>query len=221
MALLLCGLMPAGSAWAQAQAGVQQTAATQGQPDDSPKSSGDPTEPQPGSNSDFTDNGANTHGSYDSTRDGSPSGNGNGDGKATGRPCAGCVGKADNKNPPGQQPDGTDGNAGYECDRNSGVGKTNPAHTGCKAGETPPPEEPPGEEPPGEQPPGSGGGPGEQPGDTPGSGSGGASAPESQQGSALPDTGATSVLLPLAAALVAAGVGLTLLARRRSGKVGH
>jgi hypothetical protein len=57
--------------------------------------------------------------------------NGNGDGAATGKPCAGCVGAADNKNPPGQFPDGSDANNGYECDGNSGIGKTNPAHTGC------------------------------------------------------------------------------------------
>jgi hypothetical protein len=70
---------------------------------------------------------------YDSTCDGSPSQNGNGIGNATGRPCAGCVGAADNKNPRGQFPDGTDPNNGYECDGNNGVGKTNPAHTGCDA----------------------------------------------------------------------------------------
>jgi hypothetical protein len=61
-----------------------------------------------------------------------PSDNGNGDGNATGRPGQGTVGNADAKNPPGQvtkyaeSPD-----AGYECDDNSGVGKGNPAHTGC------------------------------------------------------------------------------------------
>ena len=70
-------------------------------------------------------------GAYHSTCDGSPSMNGNGNGAATGKPCAGCVGAADNKNPPGQAPDGTDANNGYECDGNNGVGKTNPAHTGC------------------------------------------------------------------------------------------
>ena len=58
-------------------------------------------------------------------------GNGKGDGTAAGKPCAGCVGNADDKNPPGQAPGGSDGNAGYECDRNQGVGKENPAHTGC------------------------------------------------------------------------------------------
>ena len=62
--------------------------------------------------------------------------NGNGGGKATGKPCAGCVGKADNKNPKGQMPGGSDHNNGYECDGNNGIGKTNPAHTGCKP--TPP-----------------------------------------------------------------------------------
>jgi len=69
---------------------------------------------------------------YDSTCDGSPSENGNGDGNATGKPCAGCVGAADNKNPKGQMPDGSDHNNGYECDGNQGIGKTNPAHTGCE-----------------------------------------------------------------------------------------
>ena len=70
---------------------------------------------------------------YDSTCDGSPSENGKGEGNATGKPCAGCVGAADNKNPPGQMPNGSDPNSGYECDANQGVGKTNPAHTGCDA----------------------------------------------------------------------------------------
>lgn len=92
------------------------------------------TSPQPKSNADTNPGGANNGGdcgAYCSTRDGSPSENGKGEGEANGKPCAGCVGKADNKNPPGQQPDGTDHNAGYECDRNQGIGKTNPAHTGC------------------------------------------------------------------------------------------
>src|SRR5215468_6078804 len=70
------------------------------------------TDPQPASNADFTGHGANEHGPYDSTRDGSPSGNGNGDGNAIGKPCAACVGKADNKNPHGQMPGGEDANAG-------------------------------------------------------------------------------------------------------------
>ena len=70
---------------------------------------------------------------YDSTCDGSPSENGKGEGNATGKPCAGCVGAADNKNPKGQMPNGSDANNGYECDGNQGVGKTNPAHTGCDA----------------------------------------------------------------------------------------
>ena len=92
------------------------------------------TSPQPKSNADMNKGGANNGGdcgAYCSTRDGSASGNGVGDGNATGKPCAGCVGKADNKNPKGQAPNGSDHNAGYECDRNNGIGKTNPAHTGC------------------------------------------------------------------------------------------
>src|SRR3954452_24959791 len=107
--------------------------------------SGDPSQPQPVSNADQNSGGANGKcpgGPYCSTRDGSPSGNGNGGGKATGKPCAGCVGKADNKNPKGQYPNGSDHNAGYECDRNHGIGRTNPAHTGCKTPSTtqnPPP----------------------------------------------------------------------------------
>lgn len=98
------------------------------------------TSPQPASKADFSGNGANQHGSYDSTRDGSPSGNGNGGGEAKGKPCAGCVGKADNKNPRGQHPDGSDHNKGYECDGNHGIGRSNPAHTGCRmaSASTPP-----------------------------------------------------------------------------------
>ncbi|HVF75901.1 MAG TPA: hypothetical protein VM938_12715 [Acidimicrobiales bacterium] len=81
--------------------------------------------------------GANRRGAYDETCDGSPSGNGNGTGAAKGKPCAGCVGNADDKNPPGQKPNGSDRNAGYECDRNRGVGRTNPAHTGCRTTSSP------------------------------------------------------------------------------------
>lgn len=81
-----------------------------------------------------TGHGANQGGPYDNTCDGSAARNGNGGGQATGRPCAGCVGNADDKNPPGQYPDGSDHNAGYECDRNRGIGRTNPAHTGCQGG---------------------------------------------------------------------------------------
>ena len=78
-------------------------------------------------------NGANTDcGAYCPSGVGLPSGNGNGDGNATGQPCAGCVGNADGKNPPGQYKDGSDPNNGYECDGNNGIGKTNPAHSGCQ-----------------------------------------------------------------------------------------
>jgi hypothetical protein len=104
--------------------------------------SGPLTKPQPLSKGDKNGTGANPGEScshaYCSTRDGSASQNGKGDGAATGKPCAGCVGKADNKNPKGQAPNGTDRNAGYECDRNQGVGQTNPAHTGCSPAATSP-----------------------------------------------------------------------------------
>ena len=115
------------------QASSHQTSGTAG-------TSRDVHSPQPRSNADDNGGGANHTGPYDSTRDGSPSGNGNGKGKATGKPCAGCVGKADNKNPKGQYPNGSDHNAGYECDRNHGIGRTNPAHTGCRTQTTPPEE---------------------------------------------------------------------------------
>lgn len=73
---------------------------------------------------------------YDSTCDGSPALNG---GKVHKNHCAGCVGAADNMNPSGQMPDGSDHNNGYECDGNNGVGKTNPAHSGCLLPPPPPP----------------------------------------------------------------------------------
>jgi hypothetical protein len=104
-------------------------------------SNGPLNKPQTLSKADLNSGGANGQcpgGPYCSTRNGSPSLNGNGKGKATGKPCAGCVGKADNKNPQGQMPNGTDHNAGYECDRNHGIGRTNPAHTGCIPTVTPP-----------------------------------------------------------------------------------
>jgi len=97
--------------------------------------SGDTDDAQPLSTADENEGGANggcPEGEYCSTRDGSASENGAGDGEATGKPCAGCVGKADNKNPQGQMPNADeDGNRGYECDDNQGVGQGNPAHTGC------------------------------------------------------------------------------------------
>jgi hypothetical protein len=76
--------------------------------------------------------GANYDGPYESVCPSGPSLNGNGKGAAVGKPCAGCVGNADDKQPKGQLPGGNDHNAGYECDRNHGIGRTNPAHTnGC------------------------------------------------------------------------------------------
>jgi hypothetical protein len=70
-------------------------------------------------------------GPYDPSGCGLPSGNGVSTNNNSSKPCAGCVGNADAKNPPGQYPNGSDPNAGYECDRNQGVGQSNPAHTGC------------------------------------------------------------------------------------------
>ena len=78
-----------------------------------------------------TANGQCPGGPYCATSVGSPSLNGNGNGNAVGKPAAGTVGKADNKNPQGQMPNGSGLNAGYECDTNHGIGRTNPAHTGC------------------------------------------------------------------------------------------
>jgi hypothetical protein len=96
---------------------------------------GDLTSPQPISKADANTGGANGQcpgGPYCSTRDGSASANGNGGGSAVGEPCAGCVGKADNKNPKGQMPNASDANAGYECDTNHGIARGNPAHTACQ-----------------------------------------------------------------------------------------
>ena len=121
-----------------ADAGAQRSGRAEAERGSSRGSAGDTTSPQPPSRADQNTGGANgdcvgsaERGAYCSTRDGSPSGNGNGNGEAAGKPCAGCVGKADNKNPPGPAPGGSDRNAGYECDRNHGIGRTNPAHTGC------------------------------------------------------------------------------------------
>lgn len=80
------------------------------------------------------DGGSPTHGStgtnpYQSNC-GGPSLNGNGTGGH--KPCAGCVGNADDKNPKGQAPGPNDHNKGYECDGNNGIAKGNPAHTVCK-----------------------------------------------------------------------------------------
>ena len=180
------------------------------------------TSPQPASNADFTGHGANTHGPYDSTRDGSPSGNGNGTGNAIGKPCAGCVGKADNKNPPGQLPGGSDANAGYECDRNHGVGRTNPAHTGCRPDSPPPPPD----TCPSGNPPVNGQCDGDNPGgDNPGGGTPGGGQPPQAQPGAVPAsaagedlafTGAAVLpLLGLAAMTIVAGAVLMLASRRR------
>ena len=81
-------------------------------------------------------NGANVSGPYDPYGVGDPSGNGSDNGDANGKPCAGCVGNADSKNPPGQQPGPNDDNNGYECDGNSGIAQGNPAHSFCRPATT-------------------------------------------------------------------------------------
>ena len=63
---------------------------------------------------------------------------GNGGGNSNTPNGAGTRGAADGKYPPGQEPGGGDDNNGYECDGNNGVGKTNPAHTGCESSYPPP-----------------------------------------------------------------------------------
>src|SRR4051794_10170299 len=105
------------NAGAQGQAHSQAEVHSQGEGDHSTGNagtSGDYSQPQPLSNADQNSGGANGQcpgGPYCSTRDGSPSGNGNQvEGQHTGEPCAGCVGKADNKNPKGQMPNGSDNN---------------------------------------------------------------------------------------------------------------
>jgi hypothetical protein len=52
--------------------------------------------------------------------------------QAHGQPCPGCVGNADDRDPPGQSSDGSDHDAGHECDRNQGIGQGNPAHSRCR-----------------------------------------------------------------------------------------
>ena len=121
-------------AWGLGQSRIQVPAASHAE--GNAGTSGNVHQPQPYSNADLNGHGANpgavtNPNVYRSTRNGSPSLNGNGNGQANGKPCAGCVGRADNKNPPGQQPGRSGHNAGYECDRNRGIGQTNPAHTGC------------------------------------------------------------------------------------------
>lgn len=174
------------------------------------QSTQDTSVPQPPSNADFSGNGANVHGPYDSTRDGSPSLNGNGGGEAVGKPCAGCVGKADNKNPPGQLPGGSDANKGYECDANHGVGRTNPAHTGCKPGETTTPSTPPSTPPPSTKT--------ETPPPPPGGGAPQAPAPQVATAAAADELAFTGFdVLPLGLgglALVGAGGAAVLMTRR-------
>ena len=199
--------------------------ATQGASDHSAGTAatvGDPTKPQPESRADRNDGGANAYdcvtdpGPYCSTRDGSPSANGEGQGGAIGRPAAGTVGKADNKNPPGQEPGPGDANAGYECDTNKGIAKGNPAHTVSMAAPPPPPPPPPPQTPPPPPPPpppegppvGGPGGPPPPGGEVP--------PPEAGVPTGLPPTGAPALLLPTAAGIAALMGGIALLRRPRA-----
>src|SRR5437763_15761939 len=89
-------------------------------------------------------NGQCPGGPYCASSTGAASANGSGGGASAngsststnGEPCAGCVGSADNKNPPGPMPSAAHTNAGYECDSNNGIAQGNPAHTGCTSGST-------------------------------------------------------------------------------------
>jgi hypothetical protein len=142
LSLGVAGAMAAAGGNGSNSGGGSQAIATPGAGSQSTATSGPGNSSQgcDGTHHSDTGHGANQGGPYDNTCDGSPSGNGNGNGQATGKPCAGCVGNADDKNPKGQMPNGSDHNAGYECDRNHGIGRTNPAHTGCKTTTvTPPP----------------------------------------------------------------------------------
>ncbi len=120
--------------------GTASAAPTQEKGSQGKSSSSQTCDGSPNSN---TGHGANQSGPYNNTCPrNADSANGNGGGGANGRPCAGCVGNADDKNPPGQQPGPQDHNNGYECDGNHGIAKGNPAHTSC--GSTTPPPPPPG-----------------------------------------------------------------------------
>ncbi|MFZ5869625.1 MAG: LPXTG cell wall anchor domain-containing protein [Actinomycetota bacterium] len=178
LAVLLWAAAPAmagGNGKADAPGQQKKAAAEQSQGDSNGGKdkvvSGESGQPQPPSNADMNPGGANNGGDCDpycSTRDGTPSGNGQGKNGIE----AGSKGRADNKTPPGQQPGPEDRNNGYECDGNNGIAKGNPAHTGCTTsggGENPPPPPGGGENPPPPPPPGGGENPppppgGEQPG---------------------------------------------------------
>ncbi|MFN2610822.1 MAG: hypothetical protein ABR507_08135 [Actinomycetota bacterium] len=110
----------------------QTSASSSSDHSDTTKCNGDP------SGNSGTGSGANSTpaGPYTNTCPDGQSGNGNGGGISTGKPCAGCVGNADDKNPPGQYPGPSDHNNGYECDGNHGIARTNPAHTGCSSPST-------------------------------------------------------------------------------------
>src|SRR3954447_16250924 len=106
LALALLASAPAAYAASHSTASSHKTQGTSG-------TSGSTSQPQPQSNADKNSGGANGQcpgGPYCSTRNGSPSGNGNGGGKATGKPCAGCGRKGADKKPPGAKTNSHDHN---------------------------------------------------------------------------------------------------------------
>lgn len=130
---------------------AEKSAATQAKSDSSARADGSAKSDQTasqgstnhscdGSHHSDTGHGANTDGPtnpYHNTCDEDvASANGKGGGAAKGRPAAGTVGNADDKNPRGQAPGPQDRNNGYECDGNQGIAKGNPAHTGCTSAPT-------------------------------------------------------------------------------------
>ena len=116
----------------------------------------------------------------------------------------GLRGEGRQQEPAGSVPDGSDPNAGYECDTNNGIGETNPAHTGCVS--TPPTPVTP---PVVVTPPGALVTPVSLP-----------SIPSvslpAAAGGALPVTGGDVLILVLVAlGAIAVGVGMTVIARHR------
>ena len=128
--------LAAGSGGGSGQTKKDQSAAGKnGQPD--PEPTEDTEQASRGNTSCENNAGKGSGGEYDSTCDGTVGRNGGGgNGK-----CAGCDGRADNKDPKGQSRN--DHNNGYECDNNGGIAKGNPAHSRCKAPPEKPDETPP------------------------------------------------------------------------------
>src|SRR6476646_3346376 len=104
----------AGNGKTSTTTGTTSTPTTQGSGSTATAGPGNSAQGCDGSHNSDTGHCANHSGPSTNTCKGSPSANGNGNGQATGKPCAGCVGNADDKNPKGQMPGGSDHNPGYE-----------------------------------------------------------------------------------------------------------